>query len=79
VPDRVAHVVSKVFGIPADQVTNDTSPDNVKLWDSLQHLNLVMALEAEFGISLSPEEAMEMLSVGLIRMALRERGVPALD
>lgn len=77
-PDRVAHVVSKVFAIPVDEVTNDTSPDNVKLWDSLQHLNLVLALEAEFGLSLSPEEAMEMLSVGLIRMTLSERGVPAL-
>ena len=73
--DRVAVVISGVLGIPPESVVDDTSPDNVKKWDSLAHLNIVMALEAEFQLALSPEEAMEMLSVGLIRTILREHGV----
>lgn len=74
--DRVAIIVSKVLEIPLGVIVDDTSPDCVERWDSLRHLQLVMALETEFGISLSPENVMEMLSVGLIRMTLRDLGVP---
>ena len=45
-------------------------------WDSVNHLNLVMALESEFGIRLSPEDALAMRSVRAVRALLNERGVP---
>jgi len=77
--DRLKAVVASVLRIPVTSVTDDTSPDVVKTWDSLAHLNLVMALEVEFQIALSPEDAMEMLSVGLIRAILKERGVEILE
>jgi len=56
-------------------VSDETSPDTVPTWESVSHINLVLALEAEFGISLTPEEAMDMLSVGLVKTILAERGI----
>jgi acyl carrier protein len=50
-------------------------PDDVEGWDSMGHINLLMAIESQFKISLTPEDAMEMLSLGLTRIILRERGV----
>lgn len=73
--DRIDAIVATVLKIPVSSVTEETSPDTIDKWDSLAHLNLVMAIEIEFQISLSPEDAMEMLSVGLIRTILKERGV----
>ena len=70
-------MVSDVLGIPVEAVDADISPDNTESWDSMSHLNLVLALEAEFQLSLTPEDAMEMLSVGLIRTVLSEYGVTA--
>lgn len=73
--DRLYRVLSQVFGVPAGQLSDESSPDTLPHWDSMTHLNMIVALEAEFGISLSPEQAMEMLSVKLIRMILQEAGI----
>jgi acyl carrier protein len=73
--DKLYRVLSQVFGVPAAQITDDSSPDTLSTWDSMSHLNMVVALEAEFGVQLTPEQAMEMLSVRLVRMTLQELGV----
>ena len=73
--DKLNQVLSQVFGVPVTEIREDSSPDTIPTWDSLTHINMIVALEAEFKISLSPEDAMEMLSVKLIRMILKERGV----
>ena len=75
IEERISQVVAEVFGVPRGQVSDHSSPDLIPSWDSLSHINLILSLEAEFDVSLSPEDAMEMLSVRLIRMILAERGV----
>jgi acyl carrier protein len=67
--------MAAVLGVPAEALSDDTSPETVPDWDSMGHLNLVMALESEFGISLSAEEALEMRNVAAIRRLLQARGV----
>lgn len=75
VRERIYRVISDVFGVPFDQISDDASPDSIPTWDSMNHINLILALEAEFEISLDSSEATEMLSVGLIRAILAERGI----
>ncbi len=72
--DRVKKIVAAVFGIPIDSVDDESNADTIEKWESLSHINLILAIEAEFAVSLSPEEAMEMLSVKLIRMTLEDKG-----
>jgi acyl carrier protein len=38
------------------EINEDSSADSIEQWDSLRHLNLVLALEEEFGISIPDEE-----------------------
>jgi acyl carrier protein len=45
-------------------VTADSSPETVGSWDSVQHLNLVLALEEEYGFQFSPEEMDQAKTVG---------------
>ncbi len=70
--EKLYGVLSRVLGVPVGSISDDTSPDTVEKWDSLSHINLIIALEFEFGIHLTPEEAMEMQSVKLIRLTLAE-------
>ena len=65
-------VVADILGIQVADINDDTSPDTTDRWDSVSHINLLIALEAEFGVELTPEDAMEMLSVRLIKMILAE-------
>lgn len=71
---KLRTTAAAVLGLPEAQITEDTSPDTVPAWDSVTHLNLVMAIEEAFGVSFTPEETMEMTSVKLIRLLLEEKG-----
>lgn len=64
-----------MFSLGGNELSESSSPESVPGWDSMTHLNLVMALEDEFGVSLTPGEVLEMKTVGLIRTILREHGV----
>jgi acyl carrier protein len=78
VVDRLYRVVAATFGVPTESMTDEFSPVHINNWDSLGHINLILALEAEFNITLSPDEAAEMLSVGLIRKVLRDKRVTSI-
>jgi len=62
--DQVRGVASDLFSVPMDRITANSSPDTIDTWDSIQHLNFVLALEEKFGLQLSPEEMEQMRSVG---------------
>jgi acyl carrier protein len=69
---QLKNVISNVLGASIDEIDDNSSPDSLDKWDSLSHLNLVMAIEAEFEVELTPEDAMDMISVKLIRMILED-------
>jgi acyl carrier protein len=70
--ENVLHVISQVLGMPVDELSEDSSPENIEAWDSLKHMNLVLALEEEFGVRFSDEKIVEMLNVRLITEAVQE-------
>ncbi len=75
VEQRTRRVVAEVFGLPLEQVTLATSHENVENWDSLNLLNVLMAIEGEFDVSVSPEEAASFVSVEKILAVLKAKGV----
>jgi acyl carrier protein len=72
--EKVLNVLSVVFNKPADTLNGDSSPDTIEEWDSIMHINLVLAIEEEFGVKFTDEEILEMMNVSLIVMALKEKG-----
>lgn len=70
---QVSVIVGDIFQIPASKIGPGTSPDTIAAWDSIQHLNLVLALEQEFGIQFTPEEIEQMPSVELIADLVSEK------
>ena len=76
--ERTRTITADIFGVPVDQVTPQSSPDTIENWDSINHLNLVLALEQEFGIQFTPEEIEQLLSVELIVALLAEK-VPVVE
>jgi acyl carrier protein len=66
-------VMATVLGIPADAISDDTSMDTVESWDSIKHMNLVLAIEEEFGVSIPDEDAANITSYPLIRLVLAEQ------
>jgi len=72
---RLLDAISSVLDVSADLLTDESSPQSIVTWDSLNHLNVAMAVEGEFGVALTPDEVMEMANIGLIAAVLRRHGV----
>jgi len=52
-------ILAAVLNIDVGEVARGTSTDTLDVWDSLKHMNLIVALEDEFGITFDQEEIAE--------------------
>jgi acyl carrier protein len=66
-------IMATVLGIAADSINDDTSMDTVEAWDSIKHMNLVLAIEEEFGVGIPDEDVANITSYPLIRLVLNEQ------
>lgn len=61
--ERVLSIVSNIMNWPLKNIHEDSSPEDIDTWDSLNQINLVLALEEEFGVKFTDVQIVEMLSV----------------
>lgn len=66
IKNQVKNIMSAVLEIPIDQIDDAASPDTIESWDSLKHMNLIVALEEEFKLQFDDEQTLEMLNYELI-------------
>jgi len=59
--EKIKALFAAVLGVQADKINDLTDPASVEKWDSLNHLNLIVAFEEEFSIDIEPEEIPEMM------------------
>jgi len=71
--EKLKEVVSDILAVDINNIDENSSSDNIDQWDSLSHIRLVMAIEAEFEVKLTPDDMMDMLSVKLIKMILEDK------
>ena len=72
---RFRQTVAAILGLRPDEITDGLKPEAVDTWDSLNHINLMAALEQEFGIVFNAAKLGEVHSIGELRAALIEQGV----
>ena len=53
---KLKKIISVIFLIDQNQINNQSSNENIKEWDSLKHLSLVLAIEEEFNIRFTNDE-----------------------
>ena len=70
--DRLRRVFGEVFDVPPESIPDDASVENLPGWDSLRQLELMLALELEFGVRISTETMLELQSAAAIEDLLAE-------
>ncbi len=73
--EQVRQIIADTLFMSIDDVGEDASQETLKNWDSLQQLNLVLALEQSFGARFKPEEFSLMTSVKKIIDQLDSKGI----
>lgn len=70
--DTLKQVIATMLKLDYSSITDDSSMDNIPNWDSLHHMNLVLALEEEFKVSIPDDDAGNITSYKLIKLVLED-------
>ncbi len=70
---EIKNIMSIVFDIEESKITEDITMDELDQWDSLKHINLIMALEREYQVVFDEDEIVEMLSFQKIEEMLKSK------
>lgn len=60
---KLEEVFQEVFDDENLVIQEGTSADDIEEWDSLEHINLIVAIEAEFGLKFAMDEVNKMKNV----------------
>lgn len=72
--DAITPIFRDVFDEPSLILTESTSANDVKNWDSLNHITLIVELEDLSGMSLSTDELVNLKNVGDFVQLLADKG-----
>lgn len=71
--ENLNEVFRDVFDDEDIVVTDATTADDIDDWDSLEHINLIVATEKKFGIKFTMSEVTGMKNVGEMASIIEER------
>jgi acyl carrier protein len=69
---QLRQLMADVFECDSIIITPESTPDTLGAWDSLRLLDLILAIEQQVGIEISPDRLEEMVSVPAILSIIRE-------
>jgi acyl carrier protein len=72
---RLLAILSDLFQVPLNPESGDILQQELDVWDSFNHLRLVLELEQIFGITLSDVDTLEMTSLNKMELLLQARGI----
>lgn len=72
--DRLYRVFLQVFGDKYEgKISIETNMDDIRDWDSMNFINLILGIEEAFGLELSLDEAVEMTQVSTIQETINRK------
>ena len=74
-PNTLRDTLADILEIEPAEVTPELSATSVESWDSFRHLQLILALEGEYGVQFDPGAIPELTSVRKLCEALEAKGV----
>lgn len=72
--ERLKAVIADVMEISVTNVDDDASVETLPEWDSLRQLELMLALELEYGVRIPADSMLELQSIPAIEDFLAEHG-----
>lgn len=70
---RLQGIFKDVFGDDELIINVTTSPNDIDDWDSLEHINLIAAIEADFHVRFNMEEIGKLQNVGDMLVVLKQK------
>jgi len=71
--EKLNTIFKDVLDIEEVELINETTAEDVENWDSLSHINLIVAIEKNFNISFTTREAKSFSNVGEMVQLISEK------
>jgi acyl carrier protein len=72
--ETLRQIVAEALQLPLDQVPLSASSETLEAWDSLRHLDIILAVESATGIKFPTAEIVELSSIVKLEDALARHG-----
>ena len=72
---KLVSIVAKILKLDESLISDDTSPDNAKNWDSFNMLNMAVEIESAFDIKIAIDELVKVTCFGDFRRLLVDSGI----
>ena len=71
--EKLNEIFQDIFDDDSLVITETTTANDVEDWDSIEHINLIDAVEKEFGMKFKMQEVSGMKNVGAMVQIIAER------
>ncbi len=72
---QLYNIIGKVLGVEPASLSDDSNAQNTPRWDSLRHIEVVLAVESAFHVRFTMPEIASLRKLGDIRRILVSKNV----
>jgi len=73
IDNRLTDVFRATFADESIEISPETTADDIPGWNSVMHINLIFAVEEEFGITFSMQDLETLHNVGALQAVIDRR------
>jgi acyl carrier protein len=70
---KVKEIIAIVLNISPAAIKDNISPESVAAWDSMKHMDIILALEDEFDITFTDQEIVAMVDLQEIEKVITQK------
>lgn len=63
---KAREIIAKILRVTPDRLSDEDAMGHLEHWDSLAQLAILSTIEQEYGISIEPDQAVDLNTVGKI-------------
>ncbi|HMB77939.1 MAG TPA: acyl carrier protein [Kiloniellaceae bacterium] len=68
--EKLVDILGDIFDLEPEEISGDLTHEDVPLWDSLNHLKLITAIEQAYGIQFAMAEVQSIDSIAKLKAAV---------
>ena len=73
IENKIKKIMSTIFNIDLNEISDNFSQKNIDKWDSMAHMNLIVGLEKEFDLIFDANEITEMINLKSIMVIIKNK------
>jgi acyl carrier protein len=69
---KIISIMADIFELDAADIPDNASTGVIENWDSIRHMNLIVALEEEFDVRFNDTDIVDLITIPLIESIIKE-------